>query len=86
MLDLQALAFQTDMTRVATSCWATKRQPGPTQSSASPIRTTLDAPWWRSRQNREGDQDNTHHISMLAYLLEKLKNTPTVTALYWTTW
>jgi hypothetical protein len=77
MLDLQALAYQTDMTRVTTFMLGHE-----TTTRSYPELGIPDS--HHPLTHHGGDPDkikkvikiNTHHISMLAYFLEKLRNTP----------
>jgi uncharacterized protein DUF1552 len=76
MLDLQTLAYQTDMTRVTTFMMGHE-----TTTRSYPELGIPDS--HHPLTHHGGDPDkikkvikiNTHHISMLAYFLEKLKNT-----------
>ena len=77
MLDLQALAYQTDMTRVTTFMLGHE-----TTTRSYPELGVPDS--HHPLTHHGGDPDkikkvvkiNMHHISMLAYFLEKLRNTP----------
>jgi hypothetical protein len=77
MLDLQALAYQTDMTRVTTFMLGHE-----TTTRSYPELGIPDS--HHPLTHHGGDPDkikkvvkiNSHHISMLAYFLEKLRNTP----------
>ena len=76
MFDLQVLALQTDMTRVITFQLARE-----TSTRTYPHRRARAAPSGVAPYERSGEaaklaKINAHHVSLFAYLVEKLQATP----------
>ena len=77
MIDLQAIAFQADLTRVITFMMAR-------EGSNRPYRSINISDGHHSITHHQNDPEkidkvgkiNTHHVQTFAYMLEKLKSTP----------
>jgi len=77
MFDLQVLAWQADVTRVATMLMA-KELSGATYSKSG-VRDAFHTLSHHSNQKENMDRFavlNRYHVTILTYLLDKLKNTP----------
>ena len=76
MFDLQVLALQADVTRVVTSSWPARRARGPIRISVCPSRIIPCRIHQRPGEAGQAREDQRHHVSLFAYLIEKLQATP----------
>ena len=78
MFDLQAVAFASDTTRIFSFKLAPRRRRAASTRTAASTTGFHTASHHGDREDRITDfaKINTYHVSLVPYLLEKLKNTP----------